>query len=50
MDKTGGNGRQSTNIFALGMLGKQNKKGGAGGGGGGGEGVQTMDSEKGVGG
>ena len=31
------------------MLGKQNKKGGAGGGGGG-EGVQTMDSEKGVGG
>ena len=29
------------------MLGKQNKKGG---GGGGGEGVQTMDSEKGVGG
>ena len=32
------------------MLGKQNKKGGAGGGGGGGEGVQTMDSEKGVGG
>ena len=47
MAKTGGNGRQSTNIFALGMLGKQNKKGG---GGGGGEGVQTMDSEKGVGG
>ena len=45
MAKTGGNGRQSTNIFALGMLGKQNKKGG-----GGGEGVQTMDSEKGVGG
>ena len=32
MAKTGGNGRQSTNIFALGMLGKQNKKGGAGGG------------------
>ena len=31
------------------MLGKQNKKGGRGGGGGG-EGVQTMDSEKGVGG
>ena len=48
MAKIGGNGRQSTNIFALGMLGKQNKKGG--GGGGGGEGVQTMDSEKGVGG
>ena len=32
MAKTGGNGRQSTNIFALGMLGKQNKKGGRGGG------------------
>ena len=28
--KTGGNGRQSTNIFAPGMVGKQNKKGGRG--------------------
>ena len=41
--KKGGNGRQSTNILAPGMLGKQNKRGR-------GKGVQTMDREKGVGG
>ena len=38
----------STNNLAPVMLSKQNKKGG--GGGGGGEGVQTMESEKRVGG